>query len=103
MLILNGIEVKNIIHYPSDDLPNRAGPRRRQEKTLQLQPPFEPRIARRHLDPSSPMKLAVGLIILGLAFVVMIGAARLVAEGQQVFPSWLITQVLAQLLMRFPT
>ena len=47
-------------------------------------------LARRHLDPSSPLKLGIGLVILGLAFVVMIGAASLVAAGQQVFPSWLI-------------
>ncbi len=46
-------------------------------------------LARRHLDPSTPLKFAVGLIILGLGFAVMIGAAALVAEGQQVFPTWL--------------
>lgn len=47
-------------------------------------------LAKRHLDPSSPFKLGIGLIILGLAFVVMIGAAGLVAAGQQVLPAWLI-------------
>ena len=47
-------------------------------------------LAKRHLDPSSPFKLGIGLIILGLAFVVMIGAAGLVASGQQVVPAWLI-------------
>ena len=47
-------------------------------------------LARRHLDPSSPIKLAIGLVILGLAFAVMIGAAALVAAGQQVLPAWLI-------------
>lgn len=47
-------------------------------------------LAKRHIDPSSPLKLAIGLIILGVAFAVMIGAAALVAEGQQVLPSWLI-------------
>jgi POT family proton-dependent oligopeptide transporter len=46
-------------------------------------------LARRHLDPSAPLKFAVGLIILGFGFAVMIGAASLVAEGQQVFPTWL--------------
>jgi len=46
-------------------------------------------LARRHLDPSIPLKFALGLIILGLGFAVMIGAAALVAEGQQVFPTWL--------------
>jgi len=47
-------------------------------------------LAKRHLDPSSPLKLGIGLVILGLAFVVMIGAAALVAAGQQVLPAWLI-------------
>ena len=47
-------------------------------------------LAKRHMDPSSPLKLAIGLIILGIGFIVMIGAASLVAEGQQVLPSWLI-------------
>jgi POT family proton-dependent oligopeptide transporter len=46
-------------------------------------------LARRHLEPSSPAKFAVGLIILGLGFAIMIGAASLVASGQQVLPTWL--------------
>ncbi|MGI9257257.1 MAG: peptide MFS transporter [Gammaproteobacteria bacterium] len=46
-------------------------------------------LARRNLDPSSPLKFAIGLIILGLGFAIMIGAATLVAEGQQVLPTWL--------------
>ncbi len=46
-------------------------------------------LARRHLDPATPLKFAVGLIILGLGFAVMIGAAALVADGQQVLPTWL--------------
>jgi POT family proton-dependent oligopeptide transporter len=48
------------------------------------------KLARRHLDPSAPAKFAVGLIILGIGFAVMIGAATLVAGGQQVLPTWLI-------------
>jgi POT family proton-dependent oligopeptide transporter len=47
-------------------------------------------LARRHLDPSAPAKFALGLVILGLGFAVMIGAAALVAEGQQVLPTWLL-------------
>ena len=47
-------------------------------------------LARRRLDPSSPLKLAIGLIVLGLGFAVMIAAATLVARGQQVLPTWLI-------------
>ena len=46
-------------------------------------------LARRHMDPSTPMKFAVGLIILVFGFAVMIGAAALVADGQQVLPTWL--------------
>jgi POT family proton-dependent oligopeptide transporter len=48
------------------------------------------RLARRHLDPSAPAKFALGLIILGLGFAVMMGAAVIVASGQQVLPTWLI-------------
>jgi POT family proton-dependent oligopeptide transporter len=47
-------------------------------------------LARRHLEPSAPAKFAFGLMLLGLGFVVMIGAAALVAEGQQVLPTWLV-------------
>jgi POT family proton-dependent oligopeptide transporter len=48
------------------------------------------KLARRHLDPSAPAKFALGLIILGVGFAIMIGAATLVASGQQVLPTWLI-------------
>jgi POT family proton-dependent oligopeptide transporter len=47
-------------------------------------------LARRNLEPGAPMKFAFGLIILGLGFAVMIGAAALVASGRQVLPTWLI-------------
>jgi POT family proton-dependent oligopeptide transporter len=47
-------------------------------------------LARRHLEPSAPAKFAFGLMLLGLGFVVMIGAATLVASGQQVLPTWLV-------------
>ena len=47
-------------------------------------------LARRHLDPAAPAKFALGLIILGLGFAVMIGAATLVAAGQTVLPTWLL-------------
>jgi POT family proton-dependent oligopeptide transporter len=46
-------------------------------------------LAKRHLDPSTPMKFALGLIILGVGFAVMIGASQLVIQGNQVMPSWL--------------
>jgi len=47
-------------------------------------------LARRHLEPAAPAKFAVGLIILGVGFAVMIGAAALVAQGRQVWPTWLV-------------
>jgi POT family proton-dependent oligopeptide transporter len=46
-------------------------------------------LGRRNLDPSVPAKFALGLIQLGLGFVVMYGAARFVAAGQNVLPTWL--------------
>jgi POT family proton-dependent oligopeptide transporter len=46
-------------------------------------------LARRHLNPSTPIKFALGLIILGLGFAIMIGAAQLVMRGNQVLPTWL--------------
>jgi POT family proton-dependent oligopeptide transporter len=47
-------------------------------------------LARRHLEPSAPAKFAFGLILLGIGFIVMMGAATLVAAGQQVWPTWLV-------------
>ncbi|MGD2167634.1 MAG: peptide MFS transporter [Gammaproteobacteria bacterium] len=46
-------------------------------------------LARRFLEPAAPAKFALGLIIMGLGFVVMIPAAYFVADGQQVLPTWL--------------
>jgi len=46
-------------------------------------------LARRQLNPSTPAKFALGLITLGLGFAVMIGAASLVAQGNEVLPTWL--------------
>ena len=47
-------------------------------------------LARRHLDPSTPAKFALGLILLGVGFAIMIGAAELVVAGNTVMPTWLI-------------
>ncbi len=46
-------------------------------------------LARRQLNPASPLKFALGLIILGAGFAIMIGAAQLVADGDKVLPTWL--------------
>lgn len=47
-------------------------------------------LARRQLDPTIPMKFAFGLILLGAGFLVMVGAAKLVASGDKATPFWLI-------------
>jgi proton-dependent oligopeptide transporter, POT family len=47
-------------------------------------------LARRHLNPSVPMKFAIGMIFLGVGFLVMVAAAKLVVSGNKVAPYWLI-------------
>ncbi len=47
-------------------------------------------LARRNMDPSTPAKFALGLILLGAGFGVMFFAAKLVAAGDRVLPTWLI-------------
>ncbi len=51
-------------------------------------------LARRNLDPSIPAKFALGLFLLGLGFVVMAGAAQVVAAGNPAWPTWLVTTYL---------
>ena len=47
-------------------------------------------LARRQKDPSIPVKFSLGLLFLGLGFMVMAGAAVFVAKGEKVLPTWLI-------------
>ncbi len=47
-------------------------------------------LGRRNLDPSAPAKFALGLLLLGLGFVVMVGAATVVASGRLAGPQWLL-------------
>lgn len=47
-------------------------------------------LARRQLDPSMPGKFAIGLIILGLGFLIMVVAAKVVVAGNEAAPYWLI-------------
>lgn len=47
-------------------------------------------LARRNLDPSAPAKFALGLILMGIGFLVMVEASHLVASGDKVLPYWLI-------------
>jgi POT family proton-dependent oligopeptide transporter len=51
-------------------------------------------LARRHLDPSIPVRFAFGLILLAAGFAVMAGAAQVVASGNKAWPTWLITTYL---------
>ena len=45
---------------------------------------------RRGRDPSTPVKFACGLILLGLGFLVMYVAASYVLSGHRVLPTWLV-------------
>jgi POT family proton-dependent oligopeptide transporter len=47
-------------------------------------------LARRNLDPSSPVKFACGLILMGCGFLVMVGAANVLAAGDAPLPYWLV-------------
>lgn len=47
-------------------------------------------LARRNLSPSTPAKFAIGLLLLAVGFIVMLGAATLVASGEKALPTWLI-------------
>ncbi|MEJ1964358.1 MAG: peptide MFS transporter [Gammaproteobacteria bacterium] len=47
-------------------------------------------LGRRNLDPSAPAKFALGLVLMGVGFVVMYFAAQYVVMGQKVLPTWLI-------------
>jgi len=47
-------------------------------------------LSNKHLEPSSPMKFAIGLILLGAGFAVMMVAMMRAAQGVQVSPMWLV-------------
>jgi POT family proton-dependent oligopeptide transporter len=51
-------------------------------------------LGRKNLNPSIPLKFGFGLVLLGLGFLVLAGAAVFVARGQKVLPMWLITTYL---------
>lgn len=51
-------------------------------------------LARRNLDPSTPVKFALGLLLLAGGFFIMVGAAKVVVGSQQAQPIWLITTFL---------
>jgi len=47
-------------------------------------------LARRHLEPSTPAKFGLGLILLGIGFLMMVFASQIVVGGDQAMPTWLI-------------
>jgi POT family proton-dependent oligopeptide transporter len=47
-------------------------------------------LAKRNLNPSAPVKFAGGLVLMGLGFLVMVGAANVLAAGESPLPYWLI-------------
>jgi POT family proton-dependent oligopeptide transporter len=44
----------------------------------------------RNFDPSAPVKFALGLILMGIGFYVMVLASKYVVAGEKVLPTWLI-------------
>lgn len=51
-------------------------------------------LARRNLDPSIPVKFALGLLFLAAGFAIMIGATMIVLSSHKAAPVWLITTYL---------
>jgi POT family proton-dependent oligopeptide transporter len=47
-------------------------------------------LGKRNMDPSAPFKFALGLILMGVGFLVMFLAARYVVMGEKVLPTWLM-------------
>jgi POT family proton-dependent oligopeptide transporter len=47
-------------------------------------------LAKRNSNPSAPAKFAIGVMLMGSGFLVMAGAASIVAHGSKVLPTWLI-------------
>lgn len=46
-------------------------------------------LAQRKLNPSTPVKLSLGLIFMALGYVTMIGASLIVIRGEKPLPTWL--------------
>jgi proton-dependent oligopeptide transporter, POT family len=47
-------------------------------------------LSRKKLNPAIPVKLAFGLIFIGLGYLIMMGASYLVVQGAKPLPTWLI-------------
>jgi POT family proton-dependent oligopeptide transporter len=49
------------------------------------------RLASKNLNPSTPIKLVLGLVFMGLGYLVMMKASAIVVAGDKPLPTWLIT------------
>jgi proton-dependent oligopeptide transporter, POT family len=49
------------------------------------------RLAQKKLNPSTPIKLVLGLVFMGLGYLVMMKASAIVVAGGKPLPTWLIT------------
>ncbi|MBK5278556.1 MAG: peptide MFS transporter [Bacteroidia bacterium] len=47
-------------------------------------------LSKRNLNPSTPTKLSLGLIFMGLGYAVMMGGSMIVVAGSKALPGWLI-------------
>ncbi len=47
-------------------------------------------LSKRNMNPSTPVKLSLGLIFMGLGYAVMIGASLIVISGEKPLPTWLV-------------
>jgi len=47
-------------------------------------------LSKRNLNPSTPVKLSLGLIFMGLGYAVMMGGSMIVVAGSKALPTWLI-------------
>ena len=52
------------------------------------------RLGAKRIDPSMPMKFGLGLIQLGLGFLVLVFASQFVVRGEQIAPTWLVVTYL---------
>lgn len=47
-------------------------------------------LGKRHLNPSTPIKFGLGLVLLGVGFFMMVIASTVVASGELAMPTWLV-------------
>ncbi|GHN01850.1 MFS transporter [Cytophagales bacterium WSM2-2] len=47
-------------------------------------------LAKRNANPSTPVKLSLGLFFMGLGYLVMMGASMVIVAGSKALPTWLV-------------